>query len=598
MGRAPSATGHIRVQSKATTLAGLAQAGLLGFVPQEDTLLLELTCREILTHAARARITPWSTEATAAVDRILQLLDLTHVQHTVVGRGLSGGERKRVSIAVEMLANPAMLILDEPSSGLDAAAAQHLMDCLHKIASQAGVTVVAVLHQPRVEIFAAFDDMLLLGPGGVTVYHGPASEAVHYVSTHVEGPLPVTRSSASLYPKSTSTDIEMAQVESADDLSKVAVQNVLTEPRNAQTDGEEQSEKEEEEDDNPADYLMDVLAVSKITPMPAPLLPPPSPSSASKSCSFFSTSSSSSRAQQSASTMRRPYLVQLIWLYMARAMKQDIRAWKELAIDIAQQTLPGIALGVPSLTRSRYLPPLSDELIPLCPPIIRSRCAETAASPTESYFNSFFICMVVSATSGISASRAFAYEKENARREFLSGASVLAYFLGKVFYYDLVHVVRIATTFVAFFLLVAAPGGPAWMWYSLVLCFVYAAFGMGYIVSAGLARERALIVACIVGVAVSVTSGSSPDLSVVQKWGPLQALWWISPARWAAEAMILSDTLPFRDDFRVADAIRQSGYDPNGFAMDIGMLVLIGTVFRCIACGIMAWQKRQFIRGK
>ncbi len=88
-----------------------------------------MTVREVISHSAYTRLpAAWSGAQKAAhVDRVIQLMNLSHVQHSVIGdearRGISGGERKRTNVASELAANPALLFLDEPTTGLDSSAA-------------------------------------------------------------------------------------------------------------------------------------------------------------------------------------------------------------------------------------------------------------------------------------------------------------------------------------------------------------------------------------------------------------------------------------------------------------------------------------------
>ena len=99
----------------------------------------------------------------------------THKAH----RGISGGQRKRVNVAMELVLDPSVLFLDEPTSGLDSTTSYELVHALRSI-SKRGVNVVAVLHQPSAKIYRMFHDVLLLGSGGCTVYLGPSSNALPY----------------------------------------------------------------------------------------------------------------------------------------------------------------------------------------------------------------------------------------------------------------------------------------------------------------------------------------------------------------------------------------------------------------------------------
>lgn len=140
-----------------------------------------MTVRENILHSSRLRIgRSWKdSEIQEFIDHLISKLGLYHVRHRLVGevgeKGISGGERKRVNIALELAAAPSILVCDEPTSGLDAKTAFSLITLLQSL-KQYGVTVICVLHQPRPEIFASFDNLLLLDYGR-QIYFGPAAAA-------------------------------------------------------------------------------------------------------------------------------------------------------------------------------------------------------------------------------------------------------------------------------------------------------------------------------------------------------------------------------------------------------------------------------------
>lgn len=155
-----------------------------GFVFQDDVLLPTMTVREAIEQSAVLRLPRSVTreEQLRRIDDIVSMLHLEACQDTKVGsstkKGISGGERKRTSIAMELMANPPMLFLDEPTSGLDTFTAYTVVKCLLRLAKQ-GRTVVTTIHQPSSEIFHLFDDLLLLANGHV-VYYGPAVDSMAY----------------------------------------------------------------------------------------------------------------------------------------------------------------------------------------------------------------------------------------------------------------------------------------------------------------------------------------------------------------------------------------------------------------------------------
>ncbi|GJD12434.1 ABC transporter G family member 22 [Galdieria sulphuraria] len=154
------------------------------YVMQDDNMFAELTVEEQVTLSCLLRLpSSMSIEKKKQrVQEIIQEMGLSHVKNTMIGsetkRGVSGGERKRVSIATELVTNPSLLFLDEPTSGLDAFNARNVMQALLKLA-QSGRTVITTIHQPRSDIFNMFDMLMLLSEGKV-MYFGPAKDAVSY----------------------------------------------------------------------------------------------------------------------------------------------------------------------------------------------------------------------------------------------------------------------------------------------------------------------------------------------------------------------------------------------------------------------------------
>jgi ABC-type multidrug transport system ATPase subunit len=152
------------------------------YVMQQDILLPTLTVRETLRYAADLRL-PSSTSAEdrrRVVEEVILELGLKECAETRVGnsqhRGCSGGEKRRVSIGVQLLSNPSVLFLDEPTTGLDATSAFQLVRTLKNLA-QKGRTVVTTIHQPRSEIWDLFDNLIVLTRGS-PVYCGSIAECL------------------------------------------------------------------------------------------------------------------------------------------------------------------------------------------------------------------------------------------------------------------------------------------------------------------------------------------------------------------------------------------------------------------------------------
>mmetsp|Transcript_26006 Transcript_26006/g.66028 ORF Transcript_26006/g.66028 Transcript_26006/m.66028 type:complete len:645 (-) Transcript_26006:1612-3546(-) len=184
--RAKATAGDIRLNGKnIVEMRNLKRK--IGFVNQSDLLFSNLTVRETISFSAQLRLPQRMPheEKERRVDEIIQDLGLSKVANSKIGmegrRGVSGGEMKRVSIAVEMVTDPQVLFLDEPTTGLDSSTALSLVLSLVKLA-KAGKTIICTIHQPRSNIFSLFDRLLLL-QHGKTVYFGGSGESVDYFSS-------------------------------------------------------------------------------------------------------------------------------------------------------------------------------------------------------------------------------------------------------------------------------------------------------------------------------------------------------------------------------------------------------------------------------
>uniref|UniRef100_A0A6Q2XHR2 ABC transporter domain-containing protein n=1 Tax=Esox lucius TaxID=8010 RepID=A0A6Q2XHR2_ESOLU len=159
---------------------------LSGYVVQDDVVMGTLTVRENFRFSAALRL-PSSIsnkEKEDRINRLIEELGLTKVADSRVGtqliRGISGGERKRTNIGMELIINPTVLFLDEPTTGLDASTANSVLLLLKRMSSH-GRTIILSIHQPRYSIYRLFDSLTLL-VNGKQVYHGPAQSTLDYFS--------------------------------------------------------------------------------------------------------------------------------------------------------------------------------------------------------------------------------------------------------------------------------------------------------------------------------------------------------------------------------------------------------------------------------
>jgi ABC-type multidrug transport system ATPase subunit len=184
--------GEVMINNERASLS--AMRNLSSFVEQEDALIGSLTVQETISFAARLAL-PFTVSKKERIERVDDLLDAFGIQdqaNTLVGtpirKGISGGQKRRLSVASQLIADPRILFLDEPTSGLDSAASFEVMNYIKRIAVQHRLVVVASIHQPSTATFALFDQLMLLS-GGKTCYFGPKAGVQAYFD-NISHPVP------------------------------------------------------------------------------------------------------------------------------------------------------------------------------------------------------------------------------------------------------------------------------------------------------------------------------------------------------------------------------------------------------------------------
>ncbi|CAL9110514.1 unnamed protein product, partial [Musa textilis] len=153
-------------------------ARISGYCEQFDIHSPQITVKESVMYSAWLRLPPQIDANTRSkfVDEVIETIELDGIKDSLVGiqgvNGLSTEQRKRLTIAVELVSNPSIIFMDEPTSGLDARAAAVVMRAVKNVA-QTGRTVVCTIHQPSIDIFEAFDELILMKRGGELIYTGP-----------------------------------------------------------------------------------------------------------------------------------------------------------------------------------------------------------------------------------------------------------------------------------------------------------------------------------------------------------------------------------------------------------------------------------------
>lgn len=163
--------------------------GVIGFVPQDDLLIEDLTVYQNLYFAAKLCFSHLSEkEIDALVIKTLSDLGLSETRNLTVGsplrKTISGGQRKRLNIGLELLREPAVLFVDEPTSGLSSRDSENIIDLLKEL-SLKGKLVFTVIHQPSSDIFKMFDKLVILDTGGYQIFYGNPLDAIIYFKGNI-----------------------------------------------------------------------------------------------------------------------------------------------------------------------------------------------------------------------------------------------------------------------------------------------------------------------------------------------------------------------------------------------------------------------------
>lgn len=208
--------------------------GVAAYVRQENVLLGTLTVRETITYSAHLRLPSSMTkkEVAGVVEATIEEMGLEDCSDRVVGnwhrRGISGGEKKRLCIALEILTKPPLLFLDEPTSGLDSAAAFFIIQMLRQMTRDGNKTVVSSIHQPSSEVFALFDDLFLLS-GGEVVYFGDAKLATKFFA-EAGLPCPIKRNPADHFLRCINSDFDRVNATLKGSIKHISESEAFSDP--------------------------------------------------------------------------------------------------------------------------------------------------------------------------------------------------------------------------------------------------------------------------------------------------------------------------------------------------------------------------------
>ena len=194
-GYLPPTSGQVRINGDDLYAVYDALRGVIGYVPQDDIVHPELTVFEAVKYSARFRLpNDYSEEEiNQRVEQTLRDLGLEAVKNLQIGKPekkvLSGGQRKRVNIALELVTDPVILFLDEPTSGLAADDTTALINLLHDLTKKTGKTIIMTIHQPAKDEYEKFNLAFIMGYGGIPTYFGPTGNASYrFFASVIEKP--------------------------------------------------------------------------------------------------------------------------------------------------------------------------------------------------------------------------------------------------------------------------------------------------------------------------------------------------------------------------------------------------------------------------
>ncbi|PPS05408.1 hypothetical protein GOBAR_AA15254 [Gossypium barbadense] len=525
-----SVTGLILVNGKNEPIQ--AYRKIIGYVPQDDIVHGNLTVEENLRFSARCRLSAdlAKPDKVLVIERVIESLGLQAVRDSLVGtvekRGISGGQRKRVNVGLEMVMEPSLLILDEPTTGLDSSSSQLLLRALRREALE-GVNICMVLHQPSYTLFKMFDDLILLAKGGLVAYLGPVKKVEEYFSSiginvpdrvnppdhlidileGIEKPATVTREQLPVrwmlhngYP------VPLDMLDLAEGLSTPSGSN----PNNSGGAAGGQA------------FAGD--------------LPDDSKTNVSKS--------------KDLSNRRTPGILRQYRYFLGRILKQRLREGQMQAVDLMILLLAGACLGT--------LAKVTDETL-----------------DNAGYT---FSVIAVSLLSMIAALRTYSLDKLQYKRETESGISSLAHFLSKDTI-DLFNIIIKPVAYLSMFYFFNNPRSSFQDNYVILMALVYCVTGMAYVLAISFAPSLAQLWAVLVPVVLTLVANKGKDSMIQKYFGKF------CYTKWALEAFVIANAEKYSGVWLLTrcKSLESGGYNLHDWKLCLIILIVNGVIARILA---------------
>ncbi|KAJ6229696.1 abc transporter g family member 28 [Anaeramoeba flamelloides] len=527
---------------------------VIGFVPQEDIMMRELTVKENMLFSAKLRLDRDMPKKDIKnfVSDVIKTLGLWDVRHSPIGdetkRGVSGGQRKRVNAGLELVANPVGLFLDEPTSGLDSTSSMDLCRALRNIAD-AGINVMAVIHQPRYEIFMMFHNVLLLGKGGRTVYLGPTEHSLGYfehlgfrcpefvnpadfMMDVIAGNERIEGSKESFEPTRLFT---LWNEEGVQYLDKLTEEGKIEDPENKKQDYEE---------------IHDTVLHDRNR----------------KTAGFFRQS----------------------WEFFIRSLVQQTRDVPGFIVDLVLVYIAGLFLGVLNQDTT-YIGPPPTYVIDECPEPMQLYCSYPKQEPIGALAS--LTALAIALTSTMASLKIFGKEKVVYWRESASGLNSFAYFVAKNFASIPSQLLQPAV-FLSIYYALVKPRISVMGLYGVLLLIQLTGSALGQLISVLFPASVSQLAAAVIVLISSLVSGLNPPLKEVSKMVIINIFHYTSFLRYAQEAFFILEIDKYDDVYNLETTYDLYGYDSSRLGLNFGILITISVLFRVFAYLLLRFKDR------
>ena len=571
---------------------------IVGFVPQDDIMHSELTVAEAITFASLLKNKSSVDQATRfkMVEEVIEVLDLEKCRNSVIGdqetRGVSGGQRKRASIALEIVGNPSICFMDEPTSGLDSTTSIELIYTLKKM-TDAGMTIVMVIHQPRYEIFNTIDDIFLLGQNGRPVYIGASSKTLEYF-TSIGFPCPSMMSPADHFL----------------DVMSGTVMNV-TKKHFTTADLSDWWKERQLGAANPSTERSG-STFSNLNPMRVPL---------------GATGRNGGHQMMEIETItevsQKEPLHKLLAAWGAEYANSQLKHWKTESVFALKAFKPGVLdkyrtppsnvyqFGVCTWRAFRQIFALnkkysfvSDCIVLVTVGAVLGWMFGPYLGPNEGGrkqwqeeaskmpLRNFIATLALALTTCLRALGTFGHERPAFWRERNSGLSTFSYFLGKNVA-DMIFVIIFPATFMVLFVSIAQPRGNYTDYYTTMFYTAWAATGQGYLISVTNKPESAKFNGLVTVLLCVMFSGMEPPLSFFK--GFMRKVLSCSFARWSVESLTIIEFKQYPEiyDIYMSSVTKRHGWEMDENPLCLQGLLVLGVVFRVLSFLMLKLGNRQ-----